>query len=72
MCSQCGMSGTEAPKYHPYAACLMFRGVGDGRTVDANLRAVVEYGMTVQKHGISLDEAMSNLSAVVVAALADD
>jgi hypothetical protein len=42
-CSACGMS-VEPHAYHPYAACLMFRACHDGNVVDANLKAVVEYG----------------------------
>ena len=65
MCNQCGMSTTNVPKYHPYAACLMFRGAGNGRTVEANLRGVVEYGMKAMALGVSLDDAMNDISLVV-------
>lgn len=41
----------------------MFRGCSNGNIVEANLRAVVEYGMKAQVAGRTLDEAMGNMSA---------
>lgn len=64
MCRACGMADTDAPAYHPYAACLMMQAARNGRTVEANLRAVVEYGMKAHAAGISLDEAMSDIRSV--------
>ncbi len=64
MCNQCGMNDTRPPKYHPYAACLMMRGAGNGTTVEANLRGVVEYGMKAQARGVSLDDAMQDIGLV--------
>lgn len=61
MCSQCGMAETTPPAYHPYAACLMMQAARNGRVVDANLRAVVEYGMKAQAAGVSLDTAMRDV-----------
>ena len=63
-CSQCGMAGVDAPKYHPYAACLMFLGCGNGDYVSHNLRAVVEYGMKAERAGVSIDAAMENIALV--------
>lgn len=40
VCSECGMALREPYEYHPYAACLMFRGCTDGDVVRANLNAV--------------------------------
>ncbi len=34
----------DTKTYHPYAACLMFKGCHDGNKVQANLEAVVAYG----------------------------
>lgn len=65
MCSACGMSVPKATAFHPFAACLMFKGCHNGNTVDANLRSVVEYGMRAQKAGVPLDEAMRNINAVL-------
>jgi len=48
--------------YHPHAACLMFRGCHNGNTVDANLRAVVEYGMKAQAAGVPLEKAMDDIT----------
>ena len=62
ICSECGMSST--PAYHPYAACLMFKATKHGGTVDANLRAVVEYGMKAQRLGVPLDTAMKDITKV--------
>lgn len=38
-CAECGMH-CEKGEYHPYAACLMFRGCKDAKTVRSNLAAV--------------------------------
>lgn len=38
-CRECGMP-CHAEEYHPYAACLMFRGCWDSKTVRANLDAI--------------------------------
>lgn len=46
-CMECGMS-TEANEYHPYAACLMFKGCHDGEVVRANLDAVVAHGVWIE------------------------
>lgn len=64
-CTNCGMDNCEAPKYHPYLACLAFRECKDGNKVEANLRAVVEYGMKAERAGISLKTAMSDISMVI-------
>ena len=39
ICQDCGMPVGET-EYHPYGACLMFRGCGDAIIVSANLDAV--------------------------------
>ena len=44
-CQECGMS-IDSDQYHPYAACLMFKGCHDGDIVQANLDAVIVYGLT--------------------------
>ncbi|MEO0467601.1 MAG: hypothetical protein AAF216_13755 [Pseudomonadota bacterium] len=64
-CFNCGMHTNSPAEYHPYAACLMFEAARDGDTVEANLRAVVEYGMRAQALGLSLDEAMSDIRLVI-------
>jgi len=46
-CMECGMP-TEANEYHPYAACLMFKGCHDGAVVRANLDAVVAHGVQIE------------------------
>ena len=61
-CSACGMLVGLHRNYHPHAACLMFRGCHNRNTVDANLRAVVEYGMKAQAAGISLEKAMDDIT----------
>jgi len=40
-CAECGMEVSPV-EYHPYAACLMFKGCKDGHVVRENLKAVVE------------------------------
>lgn len=43
VCAECGMPVTPN-EYHPYAACLMFRGCRDAAVVRANLTAVQGHG----------------------------
>ena len=43
-CMECGMLVSPA-EYHPYAACLMFKSCHDSATVQANLDAVIAYGL---------------------------
>lgn len=43
-CGECGMLLESIAEYHPFAACLMYRGCRDSITVRANLSAVVAHG----------------------------
>lgn len=63
-CSGCGMP-VEGEAYHPWAACELFKASHSSKTVEANLQAVVEYGMRAQRAGVSIETAMSDLSRVV-------
>lgn len=63
-CAACGMA-IEAPAYHPYLACVAFKALQDGNKVQANLRAVVEYGMKAAEAKVSIDKAMQNISRVI-------
>lgn len=40
-CSECGMP-VEWGDYHPYAACLMFKGCSDTETVTSNLKSLTD------------------------------
>lgn len=40
-CQECGMP-VALGEYHPFAACLMFKGCHNSETVRANLKAVTE------------------------------
>ena len=42
-CGDCGMM-CSATEYHPYAACLMFKGCGDAQVVRENLQSVLTRG----------------------------
>lgn len=63
-CVWCGMSVSPLA-YHPFAACMMFRSAKDGSAVEANLRAVVDFGMQAQQCGITIETAMKNIAVVV-------
>ena len=64
-CHGCGMV-THGPRdYHPFAACELFKTIRNGDTVEANIRAVVEYGMKAQQQGVSLEVAMRDLTKVL-------
>lgn len=55
-CKECGMP-TLLGEYHPFAACLMFKGCNDPVTVRANLDAVTSQwlalGRTQKDHEIA-------------------
>lgn len=63
-CASCGMH-CHAGEYHPFLACEHFKRTHDSRSVRANLRAVVEYGMNAQRAGVTLDGAMSSIASVI-------
>lgn len=64
-CHGCGMPTRSVREYHPFIACVLFEHTRNSLSVDANLRAVVNYGMTAEKKGVSLDGAMSDLTKVL-------
>ena len=43
-CHECGMH-LRLGEYHPFAACLMYKGCGDAKTVRENLKAVQDNGI---------------------------
>jgi hypothetical protein len=47
--------------YHPYAACLLFRGCRDGAVVTANLDGVRAYGA---QHDSGFDKAADRIAAL--------
>lgn len=63
-CAQCGMLALSPSDYHPYAACVMFAHLKSSEKVEANLRAVIEYGMRAQQAGISAEQAMREVRLV--------
>jgi len=62
-CAACGMPmPKDGPaRYHPHLACLAFRACHNSATIDANLKAVIEYGMRAQRLGVSAEEAMATI-----------
>ena len=64
-CAACGMHIGTMREYHPWAICTLFRFTNDSRTVRANIRAVVGYGMKAERAGVSLDDAMADIKAVL-------
>ncbi len=50
-CVRCGMLTAGVKEFHPYAACLMFKACGNGKTVRANLLPVITYGMRAHSVG---------------------
>lgn len=49
-CACCGMVTSGPLEFHPYAACLMFKGCRNGNVVRANLQFVVEYGKQLAQY----------------------
>ncbi|HEX5704914.1 MAG TPA: hypothetical protein VFX97_17075 [Pyrinomonadaceae bacterium] len=47
-CGECGML-VDAQEYHPYAACVMYRQLGQAEKVNSNLRAVVLHGVDMER-----------------------
>jgi hypothetical protein len=64
-CSCCGMDSGGARVYHPYAACLMFQQTRSSEATQANMAAVVEYGMMAAKAGVTLEQALLNFNSVL-------
>lgn len=64
-CTHCGMLCDNVAAYHPFAACELFKRLRSGEKVEANIKAVVEYGMKAQDRGVSITEAMNNVSSVL-------
>lgn len=51
--------------YHPYAACLMFQQTHSSEAVQANLAAVVAFGMSAQRAGVTLEQALADFNRVL-------
>lgn len=68
-CGCCGMQ-VAVRAYHPYMACLAFHTTRSGSRVDANLAEVVRYGMEAERAGITIEAAMSDITATRRAVLA--
>lgn len=63
-CHGCGMPTSSLREYHPFTACALFEQTRNSRSVLANLKAVVEYGMEAQRRGLTASEAMEDLTKV--------
>lgn len=63
ICKECGMSVNDG-EYHPYAACLMFKGCHDSDVVQANLDAIVAHGIQceVERHGEEKAQCYASLA----------
>lgn len=64
-CSYCGMIAGPARAYHPFAACLMFQQTRSSGATQANLAAVVDYGMKAAAAGITLQQALNDFNRVL-------
>jgi hypothetical protein len=71
-CMECGMCLENDGEYHPYAACLMFKGCRDGATVRANLNGVVAHGAQYDSGFDNMADRIAQLEAAINAALAED
>ncbi len=69
-CARCGMLTAGVKEFHPYAACLMFKACGNGKTVRANLLPVITYGMRAYSVGVGVDAAYQD--TVVVRKLVEE
>lgn len=56
-CAECNMT-VFAGEYHPFAACLMYKGCGDEKQVRDNLNAVKDYSRTVLKEIAEVNREM--------------
>jgi hypothetical protein len=63
-CTQCGMLLLSPTDYHTYAACQLFRYTLNSDKVEANIRAIIEYGMRAQEAGITAEQAMRDTRLV--------
>jgi hypothetical protein len=60
-CAKCGMLKISPTDYHPDAACVLFRHLGQSDKVEMHLRAVVAYGMGAQAKGVDFRTAMHDV-----------
>lgn len=64
-CAECKMPLHGPRDYHPFAACELFKHLHRSDTVEANLQAVVEYGMKAQEKGLTAEQAMRDMTIVI-------
>jgi hypothetical protein len=66
LCAECGMP--VLPKeYHPYAACVLYRQLGQSDKVSDLLLDVVRYGYKSAQKGVSLIDAMRDIAVSNIA-----
>jgi hypothetical protein len=63
-CPDCGMTLDGPSDYHPYAACVMFRQLGQTEKVEDLLLTIVKYGARCQEQGIDIKTAMRDVTAL--------
>ena len=68
-CHECGMELGSEDEYHPYAACLMYRGCGSRQRVVAELKVVAEHA---RQEAWVAGYASRNVSTVVLPPITRD
>lgn len=63
-CKNCDMLLSNDTEYHPYAACVMYRQTGQSEKVGNWLEQIVRYGMMAQEQGVSLGDALRDITKV--------
>lgn len=61
-CNGCGMSLETGREYHPFLACTSFRFLESSTQVEANLRAIIEYAYKAKECGLTVEEAMRDVT----------
>lgn len=62
-CKSCGMICKHPTEYHPMAACLMFKACHDGEVVRANLSAVAEEAVRLERERVAIEQRAHDRAA---------
>ncbi len=64
-CSGCNMDVATVREYHPFAVCELFSKLKNRGQVVENIKAVIEYGMSAERNGVSLNDAFADFNNVL-------
>lgn len=63
-CYGCGMPLRTGREYHPFLVCKCFEYLQDGNQIEENLKAIFEYAYRAKELGLTIKEAMNDITLV--------